>query len=362
VTLLIIESLHGAVLASLSIAWPNPAVVARGSRCAAALLFVSFAITGCANYKSAQQSPQTQDVPAIALSTTSFNFNTVVIGQSATQTLTVKNTGNAPLQVSALAISNSQFSYTGPSVPRTVLPNNSISYTLTFAPNSSGSASATFTITSNASPVTSLVSLSGSGEKAFANLVITPASISFGNLQLQAKNTQNVTLQNTGDINLTIQGVTLVGGGFGYVDLSPGFSLAPTQKLTFQVWFSPKATGPASGTLSFLSPNLSSAETMQLTGAGITSSNPTPPPTTTQRTVHLAWDASTSQVAGYRVYRSQSAGSSYALLTGSLVNELLYYDSTVSVGATYYYVVTAVDSSGNESVQSNQATAVIPST
>jgi hypothetical protein len=347
-------------LAPLSIARLNPTVQRRGSGYAAVVLFLSLVIAGCANYKPAQQSPQPQDAPTMALSAASFNFKTVVIGQSATQTLTVKNTGNGPLQISALAISNTQFSYTGPSVPRTVLPNNSISYILAFAPNSSGNTSATFTITSNASPATSSVSLAGTGEKAFANLAITPASISFGNLQLQAKSTQNVTLQNAGDINLTIQGVTLVGGGFGYADLSPGFSLAPNQKLTFQVWFSPKTTGPASGTLSFLSPNLSSPETMQLTGSGISSSSP--PPTTAQHTVHLTWDASTSQVAGYRVYRSQSSGSSYALLTGTLVNALLYDDSTVSLGTTYYYVVTAVDSSGNESVQSNQATAVIPYT
>jgi len=35
-------------------------------------------------------------------------------------------------------------------------------------------------------------------------------------------------------------------------------------------------------------------------------------------------------------------------------------DSTVQNGTTYYYVTTAVDASGDESVYSNQATAVIP--
>jgi hypothetical protein len=326
-----------------------------------AILLLSFVSVGCAAYKSSQQTTQSQPTPQIALSSSSFNFNTVVIGQSATQTLTVSNTGNGPLQISALAISNNEFSYTGPSVPRTVLPNNSVSYTLTFAPSASGSASANFTITSDAAPEKASVSLAGSGEKAYANLAISPASVSFGNLTVQTKKTQNVTLQNTGDINMTIQGVTLVGSGFGYADLSPGFSLAPNQKVTFQVWFSPKNTGPSSGTISFLSPNLSSAESMQLSGDGVSASSPTPPPTTTQHTVHLTWDASTSQVSGYRIYRSKSSGSSYALLTGSPINALLYDDSTVSSGTTYYYVVTAVDSSGIESVDSNQATAVVPS-
>jgi len=37
-----------------------------------------------------------------------------------------------------------------------------------------------------------------------------------------------------------------------------------------------------------------------------------------------------------------------------------YTDSTVQAGVTYFYVVTAVDSSGNESVYSNQASATVP--
>jgi fibronectin type 3 domain-containing protein len=76
--------------------------------------------------------------------------------------------------------------------------------------------------------------------------------------------------------------------------------------------------------------------------------------------VHLTWSASPSQVAGYRVYRSESSGGSYIGLTGSALTSPSYDDTTASNGTTYYYVVTAVDSSGNESVHSNQAAAVIP--
>jgi len=39
---------------------------------------------------------------------------------------------------------------------------------------------------------------------------------------------------------------------------------------------------------------------------------------------------------------------------------LSYTDSTVAASTVYYYVGTAVDSSGNESTYSNQATATIP--
>jgi len=48
------------------------------------------------------------------------------------------------------------------------------------------------------------------------------------------------------------------------------------------------------------------------------------------------------------------------VLTGSPDASTSYTDNSVQAGQTYYYVVTAVDGSGNESVDSNQAQAVIP--
>jgi fibronectin type 3 domain-containing protein len=76
--------------------------------------------------------------------------------------------------------------------------------------------------------------------------------------------------------------------------------------------------------------------------------------------VALTWNASTSTVAGYNVYRSTVNGGSYTKINSSLVSALNYTDSTVQNGTTYYYVTTAVDSSGNESAFSNQASAAIP--
>jgi fibronectin type 3 domain-containing protein len=65
-------------------------------------------------------------------------------------------------------------------------------------------------------------------------------------------------------------------------------------------------------------------------------------------------------VAGYRVYRGTVSGGPYTLLNGSLVTVATYTDTTVVSGQTYYYVTTAVDSSSNESVYSNEISATIP--
>jgi fibronectin type 3 domain-containing protein len=60
------------------------------------------------------------------------------------------------------------------------------------------------------------------------------------------------------------------------------------------------------------------------------------------------------------VYRSTTSGSGYAKVNSSLVGGLNYTDSTVQNGLTYYYVTTAVDGSGAESTNSNEAQAIIP--
>jgi hypothetical protein len=76
--------------------------------------------------------------------------------------------------------------------------------------------------------------------------------------------------------------------------------------------------------------------------------------------VSLEWDASTSQVAYYKVYRGTVSGGPYNLLATN-VTATSYTDSTVQSGTTYYYVTTALNAAGVESVVSNQLPAVIPS-
>ncbi|HUP32611.1 MAG TPA: S8 family serine peptidase [Gaiellaceae bacterium] len=74
--------------------------------------------------------------------------------------------------------------------------------------------------------------------------------------------------------------------------------------------------------------------------------------------VSLDWaNNSESDLAGYNVYRSTTSGEPYAKVNGSPVTSSSYGDSGLTNGATYYYVVRAVDNSNNESASSNQASA-----
>lgn len=76
--------------------------------------------------------------------------------------------------------------------------------------------------------------------------------------------------------------------------------------------------------------------------------------------VALAWTASTSQVVGYNAYRSTQSNGSYTLLNNGLITGTSYMDQTAQSGVTYYYVTTAVNAQGLESVYSNQASAAVP--
>jgi hypothetical protein len=97
---------------------------------------------------------------------------------------------------------------------------------------------------------------------------------------------------------------------------------------------------------------VSQADTTKAASATITVSAP--------HSVSLSWSASTSSgVSYYNVYRGTISGGPYSLLRSG-VTSASYTDSNVQSGKTYYYVTTAVDSAGAESVYSNQATAVIP--
>jgi len=81
---------------------------------------------------------------------------------------------------------------------------------------------------------------------------------------------------------------------------------------------------------------------------------------TANHVVDLNWKASTSSnIAGYNVYRSPDAAN-WKKINASLIASTLYADSTVANGSTYYYAATAVDISGKESVKTLGVKAVIP--
>jgi Domain of unknown function (DUF4082) len=104
----------------------------------------------------------------------------------------------------------------------------------------------------------------------------------------------------------------------------------------------------------------------------VNTSNPPPAPniiigtitinvsgTQPQHSVGLTWTETDPSVTGYNVLRSTTSGGGYVRINSAPVQTVTYTDAGVSGSTTYFYVVMALNSSG-ESANSNQVTSVVP--
>jgi len=82
----------------------------------------------------------------------------------------------------------------------------------------------------------------------------------------------------------------------------------------------------------------------------------------TQHVVALSWlPPASANITGYNVYRGTVSGGPYSRInSGGLVAASLYDDTTIKSGTDYFYVVTTVDSSGQESRFCNQVKVAVP--
>ncbi len=105
---------------------------------------------------------------------------------------------------------------------------------------------------------------------------------------------------------------------------------------------------------------LPNVDFMEMTGGGVETTPPAAPTgltvtaiTTTR--IDLDWDDNAeSDMAGYNVFRSTIADGPYILIASGIAASD-YIDNMLTEDTTYYYVVTAVDTSSNASGNSNEA-------
>lgn len=290
--------------------------------------------------------------PALTITPASASFSNVTVGSPSTQTVQIANTGTGTLTISQVSASGSGFSTSSLSLPIFLAPNQSTSFNIVFSPASAGTVSGAVSIVSNAPSSPETIALTGTGAAASQTLSFSSTSLAFGSVNDGASSTQAVTVTNTGNANVTISSITESGTGFTLSGAGTPVTLTAGQHLNFSVVFSPTSAGTDSGSISVASNATGSPGTIALSGTGVAVST---------HTVSLNWTASTSTVTGYNVYRSTTNGSGYAKINSAVVTGVSYTDaSTLQSGTTYYYVTTAVDSSGNESTYSNTASAPIP--
>lgn len=189
------------------------------------------------------------------LSATQLLFGGQMVGTaSAAQTLTLANSGTAPLHISTVAVS-AGFTETDDCAGATVAGHCSIN--VSFAPTAAGAQSGTLTVTDDAG--TQITQLSGTGNT--AGLALNPSTLTFGAQTVGGVSAaQTVTLTNTGTVPLTLTAPALSGDFVVASQCSTNTPLAAGASCLLSVSFAPLATGSRSGGLTITdSGNVASA-------------------------------------------------------------------------------------------------------
>jgi hypothetical protein len=213
------------------------------------------------------------------------------------------------------------------------------------------------TLTASAGSVSKTFALQLSAVIASSQLTISPSNLAFGNVMVNQASTLPVTLTSTGMAPVTINSGTLTGQGYTMSGATFPVTLNPGLAVKLEVQFDPTAAGAAAGQLIIQSDSSTNATAVvSLSGTGENA-------TSAAHQVDLSWNApssSTVPIVGYNIYRSTGSSSTYQLLNSSVDAQTTYVDLSVQSGSTYGYIVKSVDSSGVESVPSNEVTATIP--
>jgi Abnormal spindle-like microcephaly-assoc'd, ASPM-SPD-2-Hydin len=324
----------------------------------AAVVFVAGGFSGCASVSAENHSAQPA-AEKISVVPSLIDFKSVVIGQKNSQTVKIINASAASIDLQHLHVSGSGFTLSSAKAPVVLAPGKHVNLSIVFAPANAAEASGSLVIASSDFKAPVKVPLSGSGEKAAAALTASPASINFGSHAVKSSSTQTVTLKNTGNISLSIASINLGGSSFSLSGLAKGVSLSPDQKLEFQVWFHPSASGSSSATLTLDSSSLPVPVKLAVSGSATTAS-PSGPGNPQPHTVTLDWSAGSSSAKGFHVYRSEEAGGPFKRINHGKLESTSYKDTDVVGGGHYFYVVTAIGDGGPESAFSNEISVEIP--
>ncbi len=286
---------------------------------------------------------------SVSATPSSVSFGSVQVGNNQLLSETLKNPGGTSVTISGATVTGSAFTVSGLTLPMTLTAGQSFTFGITYAPTATGSSSGSLLITSNAAVPNLTLTLSGTGTSV-GTLSVNPTSLSFGSVTVNNNSALTGQLVATGG-SVTVSSIGSNSGEFIVSGVTLPVTVNPGTSVSFTVTFTPQASGSASGNVTIASnaSNSSLVETVSGTGAAAI-----------QHSVGLTWSASTGTISGYNVYRGTVSGGPYTKINTALNGATTYTDSTVTSGKTYFYVTTAVDNNGNESSNSNQATAAIP--
>jgi centrosomal CEP192-like protein/ASPM-SPD-2-Hydin domain-containing protein len=216
--------------------------------------------------------------PILTRTPTSLSFGTQSIGTtSAPKQISVRNTGNAPLNIGIASIAGNnaaEFIKTGDTCSNvSVAPGFSCDIAIAFAPAAGGTRTAGIAIPSNAAGSPHLIQMAGSGGGDAAKIELSPTSMGFGEVGVGLTSAaQPLTLTNIGSTSLVIGQLGFSGStSTDYArtsDLCSVRQLSPGQSCTVNIVFAPSELGLRSAALTIPSNAGGSPHSVTLSGTG----------------------------------------------------------------------------------------------
>ena len=188
---------------------------------------------------------------ALALTPGSVAFGDVVVNTSATQAISVQNTGGAPVTLGMPVVSSgfSMANFCG----TMLAPGAACSVRLTFAPTSAGAVSGLLTFPASVSGGSVTGALSGNGVLPGA-LTGSPGTLNYAATVTGGETAaQTATFQNPGGVSVPLAMPQVSSSDFVMTSTSCGAALAPGAFCTVSVAFTPLLSGSRSATLTLAS-------------------------------------------------------------------------------------------------------------
>jgi hypothetical protein len=205
---------------------------------------------------------------AISLNPTTLTFGAQAIATlSASQTITVTNTGGVSLTVNSVTVST-DFSETDNCTAAPIAPNLTCTIQISFLPSQGvlGNRTGLLTVSGNIAGGQATASLSGTAIAGGA-IVLTPVALTFPATGINTTSAlQNITISNTGNVAISLQTPSIT-SGFTLAANTCGASLTPDTGCTVSIAFTPTTSGARSGI--FTLTDDAGTQAASLTGIGV---------------------------------------------------------------------------------------------
>lgn len=310
---------------------------------------ITFSTTGTPNTTTQTVTAAATNPPpgGLVVVPASLNFGNVTLGTNKTITGVFLQATNGAVTVQSVGV-NGPYTVSTITLPQTLPSNTIITFNVTFTPTSVGSQPGNITFLSNASNSPTNIPLTGAGASV-PTLTVAPPTINFGSTAVGQSASQSGSLTAAGG-NITVSSATPSDPQLTVSGLTFPQTVNNNTSVPFTVTYVPTTAGTFNATITF---NISTSPFTVTENVTASPFNPAP------HNVVLTWTASPTAV-GYNVFRGTQSGGPYTKQNLALVGATTFTDFSVTSGTTYFYVVTAVNSSNVQSPFSNEAKAVIP--